>query len=184
MKPTEKKERFVILRAEGKSYTAIAEELNISKSTCTAWERELKEAIAEKKAESLNALYTAYSMGHEARVKKLGERLATVEAAAEEADLTAIAPEKLIRLEMDLRKALKEEYIAPSTKGEPIPENAQPADVLRAFVDLLNRVRAGEVTDEQATKESNILTALLKAYEQTELQQRIEALESILRERE
>lgn len=184
MKPTEKKEQFVIMRAEGKSYSTIAKELEISKSTCTAWERELKEQIAEKKAESLNALYTAYSMTHEARVKKLGERLAAVETAAEEADLTQINPEKLIRLELDLRKALKEEYIAPSAKGEPIPATAQPADILTAFIDLLNRVRAGEVTDEQATKEGNILTSILKAYEQTELQARLTALESILGERD
>ena len=41
MKDEATKRAFIRLRAEGKSYAAIAAELNISKSTCTAWEREL-----------------------------------------------------------------------------------------------------------------------------------------------
>ena len=47
MKPQETKTEFIKLRAEGKSYSYIAEALHISKSTCTAWETELKDARAE-----------------------------------------------------------------------------------------------------------------------------------------
>ena len=47
MKPQEIKKEYVRLRAEGKSYSVIAEQLHISKSTCTKWERELSAQINE-----------------------------------------------------------------------------------------------------------------------------------------
>ena len=66
MKPQEQKTEFIRLRAEGKSYAVIADTLHISKSTCTAWERELKDAIADLKQEQLNDLFNAYYMTKEA----------------------------------------------------------------------------------------------------------------------
>ena len=56
MKPNELKQQFIEARADGKSYSTIAGELHISKSTCTAWERELKDQIDALKKEQLNAL--------------------------------------------------------------------------------------------------------------------------------
>ena len=47
MKPTELKQEYIRLRAEGKSYSFIAEQLHISKSTCTKWERELAAVLRE-----------------------------------------------------------------------------------------------------------------------------------------
>jgi hypothetical protein len=41
-------------------------------------------------------------------------------------------------------------------------------------------VRAGEVDTVQANRESMIISNLLKAYEQTELQAKIDALEAIV----
>ena len=38
MKPQEVKQEYIKLRAEGKSYSFIADKLHISKSTCTKWE--------------------------------------------------------------------------------------------------------------------------------------------------
>ena len=73
MKPQEQKTEFIRLRAEGRSYSYIADTLHISKSTCSSWERELQDAIAELKQEQLNELYSSYAMTKEARVKKLGE---------------------------------------------------------------------------------------------------------------
>jgi len=67
-----------MLRAEGKSYSAIAEQLHISKSTCTAWERELKDNIAELKQEQLEELYNSYFMTKEARIRKLGDTLENI----------------------------------------------------------------------------------------------------------
>ena len=55
MKSTDKKAKLIELRAGGKSYRAIAEELKISKSTCGRWEKELREKIEERKNERTEA---------------------------------------------------------------------------------------------------------------------------------
>ena len=47
MKPAELKKEYVRLRAEGKSYSLICEQLHISKSTCTNWEKALAAEIDE-----------------------------------------------------------------------------------------------------------------------------------------
>jgi len=88
LKPQEQKAEFIRLRAEGRSYSYIADTLHISKSTCTAWERELKNAIAELKQEQLNELYSSYYMTKEARIKKLGDTLDSINTALEGADLS------------------------------------------------------------------------------------------------
>lgn len=182
MKPQEAKERFVILRAEGRSYDYIARELHMSKSTCHAWEQEMSNAIAKLKAENLQSLYNAYGMTREARIKSLGGTLAKIDEALGAADLSAMQPKDLLKGKLDYTAALKDEYIAPS--AEPVPEEIRPAAILAAFNDLLRRVRAGEVTTEQANKESIVLSNMLRAYEQTELKQKMDALEASLNQRE
>jgi len=52
LKPQEQKAEFIRLRAEGRSYSYIADTLHISKSTCTAWEREKKALEALEAVES------------------------------------------------------------------------------------------------------------------------------------
>ena len=85
MKPQEAKNQYILLRAEGKSYDAIAHELHISKSTCSKWEQELGREIALQKAEQLKSLYESYYMTREARIKKLGGTLKNIEDAAKRA---------------------------------------------------------------------------------------------------
>ena len=90
MKPQETKTEFIRLRAEGRSYSYIADILHISKSTCTEWERELKAQIAELRQEQLNELYSSYAMTKEARIKKLGDTLESINTALDGADLSMI----------------------------------------------------------------------------------------------
>lgn len=62
MKPAELKKEYIRLRAEGKSYSYICEQLHISKSTCTKWERGLASQIDELKRAELAELCESYSM--------------------------------------------------------------------------------------------------------------------------
>ena len=73
MKTAEKKEQYILLRAEGLSYSKIAAQLNISKSTCSKWEKDFSEQITAAKEERLTDLYTLYRIGKEAHIEKLGE---------------------------------------------------------------------------------------------------------------
>lgn len=182
MNTTETKARFIDLRANGASYRKIGKELDISLDTCSRWEKELKDTIADKKADRLNELYNAYAMTKEARIKAIGETVKRLQASVDQLDLTTLPPEKLLDLNLKYRQALQSEYVKPS---DPIiiSDDLSPKDMLGALADLLNRTKDGEVDEAQAGKEVSIITNFLKAYEQTALKEKVEAIESTLQSR-
>lgn len=179
MKPQETKTEFIRLRAEGRSYSYIADKLHISKSTCSSWETELKGAIAELRQEQLSELYSSYAMTKEARIKKLGDTLESINTALDGADLTEIPPEKLLDFKLKYTEALKGEYTGSGTPYQ-FTDRLDPKEIVIALGDLLNRVRAGEVTAEQANRESTVIASLLKAYDTVEVKAKLDALEAII----
>lgn len=179
MKPQETKTEFIRLRAEGRSYSYIADKLHISKSTCSSWEQELKGAIAELRQEQLNELYSSYAMTKEARIKKLGDTLESINTALDGADLSEIPPEKLLDFKLKYTEALKGEYTGSGTPYQ-FTDCLDPKEIVVALGDLLNRIRAGEVTTEQASKESTVIANLLKAYDTVEVKAKLDALEAIV----
>lgn len=112
------------------------------------------------------------------REQLTGAILAKLERAIAEADLSKIPTEKLLALRLQYAEAVKQE--APprrkKVKGEGLEE------VLAAYTELLNEVRAGRLTAEQAAKENAILSGMIKAIETGELKKRIEEIEHILNE--
>ena len=179
MKPNDQKNEFIRLRAEGKSYTAIGKELSISKATCTAWERELKAEIAEKKKEQLEEMYQAYYMTREARITKLGQALESIEDALSKADLTQVSPEKLLDYKLKYMEALKQEFID-TTPAIPLDDTFNPRDIIVVMADLLKRIRNKETNLDQASREIMVITNMLKAYEAVELKAKLEALEDLV----
>ena len=179
LKPQEQKTEFIRLRAEGRSYSYIANTLHISKSTCSSWERELQDAIAELRQEQLNELYNSYAMTKEARVKKLGETLNGINEALEAVDLSEIPAEKLLDFKLKYMEALKGEYTGSGTPYR-FTDRLDPKEIVTALGDLLNRIRAGEVTAEQANRESTVIANLLKAYDTVEVKAKLDALEAIV----
>ncbi len=178
MKPEELRLKYIELRAEGKSYTAISVELNINRSTCYSWEKDLSEQIAEAKRARLQELVESFAMTKEARIQRLGSTLEKINEALEVADFTQIPTEKLLDLKLKYTEALRNEQISlqPTLKVGRNTPNA----VLEAYEDLYNRARSGEVSKEQAEKENTILTGLLKSHEAAELQAKVESLEAVV----
>lgn len=179
MKPAELKKEYVRLRAEGQSYSSICEQLHISKSTCTKWEKALAAQIDELKRAELAELCESYSMTKEARIKKLGDTLGKIDEALAKADFTAVDPAKLLDYKLKYTEALKGEYVSLKPAAE-LGEEVDAKSIVTALGDLLNRVRAGEVTTEQAQKESLVLSQLLKAYDLVEVKAKLEKLEAII----
>ena len=179
MKPSELKQQYIRLRAEGKSYSYIAEKLHISKSTCSKWEAQLGAEIAQLKKEELNSLYDAYSMKKKARIRELGETLKKVDEALGKVDFSQVPPEKLLDFKLKYTEALQKEYVQTDPAFQ-LGEEASPKDIVKALEDLLNRVRAGEVTAEQAQRESLVLSNLLKAYDTVEVKTKLDELEAIV----
>lgn len=178
MKPAELKKEYVRLRAEGKSYSVICEQLHISKSTCTKWEKALAAQIDELKRAELAELCESYSMTKEARIRRLGDTLEKINAALEQADFSTVDPAKLLDFKLKYTEALKGENIGTMPALE--LDNVNAKSIVTALADLLNRVRAGEVTTEQAQKESGILAQLLKAYDTVEVKAKLDELEAII----
>jgi len=179
VKPNDQKNEFIRLRAEGKSYTAIGKELSISKATCTAWDRELKAEIAEKKKEQLEEMYQAYYMTREARITKLGQTLESIEDALSDADLSQVSPEKLLDYKLKYMEALKQEFID-TTPAIPLDDTFNPRDIIVVLADLLKRIRNREINLDQASREIMVITNILKAYETVELKAKLEALEDLV----
>lgn len=179
MKPQELKREFVRLRAEGKSYQAICDQLHIAKGTCTKWERELKAEIDELKRAELDELYTSYHMTKKARIQKLGETLEKIDTALAVADLTETDPAKLLDFKLKYTEALKGEYVG-TEPAYTLGDSIEAKNIVTALGDLLNRIRAGEVTPEQANKESMVLANLLKAYDTVEVKTKLDELEAII----
>ncbi|MFZ2257793.1 MAG: hypothetical protein WAV55_06605 [Clostridiaceae bacterium] len=102
-----------------------------------------------------------------------------MEAQIRKTNLSDIPAEKLVDLYLKYSKTLEEDYIIPAA-----PMLIQePKDLLYLLGDLVNRLRSGEITDEQVRRESLAVNTMLKAYEIIELQAKVDKLEKLLMER-
>lgn len=166
MKDTQQKAEYIRLRAEGNSYSVIAKELGISKSTCSSWEKDLADRIDSARREHLEELAESYGIAKEARVKRLGEILQRIDSALDQTDFTTISPEKLLQLRSQYSDRLKEEYytIAPLE----VTEELTAERTLEALGELLGRARTGEANTEQIKQELQILLSYSKIKDNAE----------------
>jgi hypothetical protein len=178
---TEQKNQFIELRAKGYSYRKIAKELNISTGTLTAWDRELSEEIRELKALQLEELYSKYYMLKESRIEQLGGTLKKINTELNKRDFEDISTDKLLDHKIKYMQALQEEYIDLSQDNIKTKLNAQ--EIIGEIVNLLQRLKSGEITREQAYRENYILMNILKAYEASILEKKIDTLEAIIQGR-
>lgn len=160
MKATEQKEQFIIHRAEGLSYSKIAELLHISKSTCCKWEQELASQIKAAKEDRLQDLYSLYRIGKESHIEKLGAALERIDAALAEKDLTEIPADKLLKLKLEYENRLQELYTA---DAESSFTDYSTEEVLREAASIYDRLKAGQITAVQAKSEIAAIEGIQKA---------------------
>lgn len=162
MTTAEKKSRFIQLRAEGQTFSQIAAELSISKATCCRWSKEFKQEIAAREAETLGELFREYKATHAARIKRIGETLCKLDAEIKKRDFAELPLDRLLCHELKYLELLKTEY-QPTPDRQALPDKLTTETVLEALKDLLQVSRAGEITDEQAERETKILAAAIRA---------------------
>lgn len=176
MKDKETKQKFIELRAEGYSYSKIAQQLNISKSTCGVWDKEFKDEITSINKEQLEELYQAYGMMKQQRISSLGKTLAKIDSAIDEADFSNTDPVKLMELRLKYQDALKSEYI-------PLDRDAQAMDtqaILKELSLLIDRIKSGEIGEKEAGIELKALSTALSVYDKTVIEDKINNLQSAL----
>ncbi|USG61479.1 helix-turn-helix domain-containing protein [Sneathiella marina] len=115
----EKKTSFVHMRAVGKSYSQISEEIGVSKSTLSNWNSDLEEEIASARAIALDALYEEFFMSKERRIRLLGEQLKRLDEELRSRDLSELSTDKLFGVHMQYTLALKEEFV----EIRPLPDS-------------------------------------------------------------
>jgi hypothetical protein len=176
MTKLDKQVMFIELRASGQSLRAIANTLHTSKSTLSLWETELRVKIAQHKAERLRDLYDQYGLVKEARIQALGTALQNIDGELGKRDLTDVPTDKLLDYKLRYTSALTEEYIALDTRDN-TGQELDTSEIMRRLDDLYQRVRNGETSKEQASGELIVLTGLMRAYEVTELEERVNKLQ-------
>ena len=158
------KHEFIRRRAAGESYAKIAEALSISKSTCHEWETEMRAEIAIAKQEALSAVYDEFGLQKAARIRRLGRTLQQIDDALDQIDLSTLPPDKLLSMKLKYAEALRSEYTGAE---EPLPiggDRATEGNVFYLFSGLLDRVRNGEVTVQQAKIEMQTIQKMSSAY--------------------
>jgi len=109
----DQKTAFVMLRAQGKSFDAIADELAISKPTLLKWQSELFDAIKEQEFYEVQRITELYRVTRRDRLdaiaKLLGAVRAELDRRADAEQLTDLPTDKLTALALVLEKRLMQD---------------------------------------------------------------------------
>lgn len=103
------KYQFIELRAQGKSFNAIATELSVSKNTLIDWSRELEIEISNLKAIELEALQEQYFIAKKQRIELFGEQVKNIKAELDTRELKDVPTDKLYGIFFKLLEVLNEE---------------------------------------------------------------------------
>lgn len=184
----DQKLRFVELRAAGHSYAVIAKDLHVSKGTLANWSRELEAEIASAKAIELEALLEEFYLLKEGRIRLLGGLLQRLKDELDGRDLTDISTDKLVDLTLRVYGELEDERVEvrplSDTERRRLKDGTGPEvnarDVAGKLVDTLERYKAGLLDAGQARQELFLLQGVLKAQEQTVLEEKLDRIEAAL----
>lgn len=99
---TDTKNRFLELRAQGKSLRTIADELSVGRQTLVNWERKHKEQIENLKAIELDALLERHRLTAQAQIESCGIELKRVTEELQKRDLADVPTPKLYDIKIKL----------------------------------------------------------------------------------
>jgi len=137
----------MVLRAQNKSYTAIARELGVTKKTLIAWGKEHREQIENLQAIEHEALLEKYGLTAQARVELFGEELRRVRGELSTRDLSELSTPKLYDLLVKLSAQLKADITPPLVRSD---DEVQRRLAVRELLDRISAV--GDKTHESRPK--------------------------------
>jgi len=103
----ETKQRFLELRAQGKSLRTVADELSVGRQTLVRWEREHKEQIENLKAMELDALLERHRLTVQAQIERYGVELKRVTEELQKRDLADVPTPKLYDIMVKLHTRIE-----------------------------------------------------------------------------
>jgi hypothetical protein len=124
MKEAKELNRFIEMRASGKSFEAISNDLGIPAQTLVNWSKECAGEISNMKAMKLEAIQEKYRLTREGRIQFLGDVMEKLRGEIARRDLSSIETDKLFHLVHKFLAMIKEESIQPTFKdGSEIRSN-------------------------------------------------------------
>lgn len=124
----------------------------------------MRAEIAIAKQEALSAVYDEFGLQKAARIRRLGRTLQQIDNALDQIDLSTLPPDKLLSMKLKYAEALRAEYTGAE---EPLPiggDRGKEENVFYLFSSLLDRVRNGETTVQQAKIEIETIQRMSLAY--------------------
>lgn len=102
-------EEFIRLRIEGKSFAAIAERLNVNKTTLIEWNKEVlvRDAIEDGRVIFYNDLIKTLQVDRRTRIEAVSKLSKRINEELEKRDLKSIPTEKLVMLAIQNENRLK-----------------------------------------------------------------------------
>lgn len=176
MASEEQKQKFIELRAQGLSYGTIAKEIHVAKSTLTSWAKELSSEITRRKDTEREALFETFRLNKESRIRQLGGILQRFEDELATRDLSDISTGKLADLILKYSDVLQDEV--QEIKETEIGPNMNAEDIFEEFRRLLVELQSGRISRADAHKDALVLAGLLRAYETTSLEQKLDAIKA------
>ncbi|MFA5864338.1 MAG: hypothetical protein WC975_06590 [Phycisphaerae bacterium] len=125
--PQSAKEHFLVLRADGKTYHEISQQLKVSKRTLIEWGKELKSQIENLKALRLEVLQEKYYILKEKRIELFGQNLQSLINELSRRRLDRIPTAKLFDLIIKYTAALKKDDQPLTLNDETAPISQTPA---------------------------------------------------------
>ena len=112
MKDTETKNMFVELRAQGMSFSRIAQKLKVSKQTLINWSKDLQNDIVNLKEIELEELRVHRNMSERTRIELIGGQLERIKQELAKRDLSDVPTATLLSLFIKFAPLLQKEYKA------------------------------------------------------------------------
>jgi hypothetical protein len=112
MKGAQTKQKFLELRAQGKSLRAIEIEIGTNRGTLAKWEHEYSEELTNLKAIELDAMREKYLLTNQAQLDLLGTQFTRLKEELEKRDLSDVPTPKLFELVLKYSTRLTEDFPA------------------------------------------------------------------------
>jgi transcriptional regulator with XRE-family HTH domain len=136
MKNVKTKQKFLELRAQGKSLRAIESEIGTNRGTLAKWEREYGDELRNLKAIEHDAMREKYFLTNQAQLELLGTQFTRLKEELEKRDLSDIPTPKLFELVLKYSTRLTEDFPAQriSTEEELAEDKANREALLRNMI--------------------------------------------------
>lgn len=162
MKSYDKKLTFIALRADNLSLAKIADQLGVSRHTCSKWNREYHQEISEEQDKRHEECKELYFIQCKARIKRLSDTLKRIDSELCNKDFSQISPENLLRLKLKYESELAKEN---ATISDISIADGSPDKITQAISEIHRMIVDGTISEEQAKLRLETIRTMIHANE-------------------